>query len=179
MRRDRFDRLYLLIALIVVIAIAALLSGFGDAGVAGAGSKRNPALERAMQERARANFLLELYAPVEKLVALGNYTEAMLTLQGLEKTYPGEAHTAIMRGSILVKQGVLGEGLLQYTAAVKTNGDYVDAKSSLNRRDELTRLVDSALPRIRQSIKQASTPSLERSLKDVYYLQSRLAGGCE
>lgn len=85
----------------------------------------------------------------------------------------------ILRGSILIAQGVVGEGIAQYAAAVKVNGDYVDEKSSLNRRNEITLLVENSLPKIKESLRSVVTPSTEKSLKNLYYLQSRLAGGCE
>ena len=179
MFRDLFDRLYLLTAVLLLLAIILFISGFIGTDSAGPEMKRDPSMERAMQEQARAAFLLEAYSPVESLVAAGRYTEALLKLQELGKAYPGEAHTSIMRGAILISQGVLGEGLSRYATAVQANGDYVDAKSSLNRRQEITELVESALPKLKTSLQQVTTPSLERSLKDAYYLQSRLAGGCE
>ena len=141
--------------------------------------QRDKSVERAMQEKARSGFLIETYQPVEQLIEDQRYAEALLKLQTFEKSYPGEPHTLILRGSILVAQGVLGEGVSQYATAVKMNGDYVDAKSSLNRRQEIEQLVENGLPKIRESLRAAVTPSTEKSLKDIYYLQSRLAGGCE
>lgn len=178
MFRDRFDQIHLLAAVIVLAAIGLLLTGFsGDGGRTRPFS--NQAVEQAMQEKARAVFLLETFQPIEALIADDRQAEALLKLQEYEKLYPGEAHTLVLRAGILVDQGGLGEGIAQYAAAVKMNGDYVDAKSRLNRRAEISRLVESSIPRIRESLRSGENPSLEKSLKDLYYLQSRLAGGCE
>lgn len=179
MIRDLFDKFLLLGLVAVAVAIALVLGGFFGQDDALITQKRNPAVERAMQEKARSAFLLETYQPVEHLMLSDRHAEALLKLQEFDKTFPGEPHTMILRGSILVTQGVLSEGLAQYAAAVKINGDYVDEKSSLHRRDEINQLVESAVPAIRKSLQVASTPTLEKSLRDAYYLQSRLAGGCE
>jgi len=179
MFRDLFDRLHLLALIGVVIAMALLLGGFTGSDDKIHTQRRDPALDRAMQEKARAAFLLETYAPVAELIAGGRSAEALLRLQEFEKAYPGEPHTQILRGSILVAQGVLGEGVSQYAAAVRVNGDYVDANSSLNRRSEIDQLVESALPKVRDSLRRNESPTGEKTLKELYYLQSRLAGGCE
>lgn len=179
MFKDLFDRLHLFAVVLTIFVIALLVSGFLGSDSSLSGQERNASIERAMLEKARAAFLLEVYTPVESLVTAGNYAAALLKLQELEKSYPGEPHTAIWRGSILVTQGVMGEGLSRYAYAVKTNGDYVDANSSLNRRQEIGQLVASALPQLKSSLRQTANPTLERALHDAYYLQSRLAGGCE
>lgn len=179
MFRDLFDQLCALAIILTLIAMLLLLTGFIESDPAGAGMKRDASVERAMQEKARAAFLLEVYAPINELIRSHDYPQALQKLQEMEKTYPGEPHTIILRGSILVAQGVLGEGLSRYAQAVKLNGDYVDARSGLNRRDEISRLVDKSVPELKQKLQLASNSSLEKSLKDAYYLQSRLAGGCE
>ena len=178
MFRDLLDRIHLLAIVVVLIVMALLLGGFVGSDET-LKSQRNPALERAMQEKARATFLLETYQPVEELVAADRDAEALLRLQEFEKAYPGEPHTLILRGAILVSHGVLTEGISQYASAVRLNGDYVDANSSLNRRNEISRLVESALPKLKEAMRRTETAATEKALKETYYLQSRLAGGCE
>jgi tetratricopeptide (TPR) repeat protein len=177
--RDLFDRICLVAIVAVLVAMVLLLGGFVGTEGDLSGPERDPALERAMQERARSAFLLETYQPVEKLITDNRAAEALLKLQEFDKTYPGEPHTMILRGAILVSQGVLNEGIAQYAAAVRSNGDYVDENSGLNRRDEITRLVDKALPKLKDALRHSDNPTTEKALKETYYLQSRLAGGCE
>ena len=179
MFRDLFDRIHLAGICVVLLALVLLLGGFVDSGDRSVRHTPDPALERAMQEKARASFLLDTFLPVENLIADSRYAEALLKLQEFEKAYPGEPHIMILRGSILVAQEIFSEGVLQYAAAVKLNGDYVDDHSELNRRDEISQLVENVVPRFRADLKRAANPTLERSLKESYYLQSRLAGGCE
>lgn len=179
MFRDLFDRIHLLAVIVVLVAMAVLLGGFVKTGTSVSSHSRDKSLERAMQERARTAFLLETYQPIEELVAGNRQAEALLRLQAFEKEFPGEAHTKILRGAILVSQGALYEGISQYAEAVRLNGDYVDANSRLNRRSEITSLVESALPKIKTALRRSESASTEKALKETYYLQSRLAGGCE
>lgn len=176
---DLFDKLTLAGVLVCAVAICLLLGGFIESGETVVAHGQNPAVEKAMQQRARSAFLLETYQPVEELMREARYAEALLKLQRYEKEFPGEPHTLILRASILVKQGVLHEGIDQYAAAVKINGDYVDANSSLNRRVEISELVEKAVPELKRALRATSTPTLEKALREAYYLQSRLAGGCE
>ncbi len=177
MPKDRFDQIHIFAAGVVLLAMGMLLAGFS--GGDRPRPVQNPSLERAMQDRARAAFLEEAFLPVEEMIVAGRRTEALLRLQEFEKEFPGEPHTMILRGGILVAQGGLGEGIAQYAAAVRLNGDYVDARSRLNRRAEIAGLVETAIPKIRRALASGDNPSLERSLRGLYYLQSRLAGGCE
>ncbi|PLX98481.1 MAG: hypothetical protein C0623_12465 [Desulfuromonas sp.] len=179
MFKDLFDKLILLGLAACLVGIGLLLGGFIGSDDSMSLPKQNLAVERAMQERARSAFLIDSFQPVESLMQAGRYPEALLKLQDLEKEFPGEPHIFILRGSILVSQGVLNEGIAQYAKAVKMNGDYVDANSSLNRREQIGRLVESAIPAIKSSMQNNRTSGLEKALKETYYLQSRLAGGCE
>ncbi|PLX79680.1 MAG: hypothetical protein C0615_02095 [Desulfuromonas sp.] len=177
--RDRFDKICLLAIVVTLIAIVAFASGFVRSDKNRVGDERGPAVERAIQEQVRANFLLETFEPVEQLKEKREYAAALLKVQELEKSYPGEPHLQILRGSILVEQGALTEGIARYAAAVRVNGDYVDANSRLNRRTEITRLVEDSLPGIKSSLEADPNPTYKKALKTLYYLQSRLAGGCE
>jgi hypothetical protein len=76
--------------------------------------------------------------------------------------------------------GALDEAVSSYVEGIKLNGDYVDRKSPLSRRPEIQRLVDEGLKRL--ASRAAANPdnrSLAASRQKIYYLKSRLAGGCE
>jgi tetratricopeptide (TPR) repeat protein len=179
-RIDRFDIL-LIGGLLLTLAGLGLLMLHGEAQQ---GSERGAALERALEKRlaaqARLAFLTDLYQPVEDLRKEGKNQQALLTLEEIARDYPGEAHGLILRGAILREMGVLERAVDSYVEAVQLNGDYVDDKSPLSRRTEIRQLVDDGVTRLRARLEaQGDNPSLLETLKKVYYLQSRLAGGCE
>jgi hypothetical protein len=76
--------------------------------------------------------------------------------------------------------GAIEPAVASLASAVEQNGDYVDAASPLNQRSLIETIVNQGLPQMRDRLRtQPDSPSLAVSVKQVYYLQSRLAGGCE
>ncbi|KAF0220884.1 MAG: hypothetical protein FD174_881 [Geobacteraceae bacterium] len=179
MVKDRFDRLLVLLLFTAIIALAVLLAV--DAPRGGPhGSGLDKAMEREMAYQARVSLLQKLYGPVESLRQTGNLQAALLKLDELARKYPGEAHGYILQGEILRETGALAEAVASYVEGVRLNGEYVDGKSPLSRRKEIRQLVDEGLKDI--GVRAKSHPenrSLAATLKKTYYLQSRLAGGCE
>jgi tetratricopeptide (TPR) repeat protein len=117
---------------------------------------------------------------VEELRRKGELQAALLKLDELARLYPGEAHGYILQAEILQQMGVIETALANYVAGIRLDGDYVDKKSPLSRREEISRFVTEAEGTI--GSKAAANPSnrtLAVARKDLNYLKSRLAGGCE
>jgi hypothetical protein len=180
MFKDTFDKISWSLLGIVIVALIVLLGmnagksdGKSDAGL-------GKAVEREMAYRARVELIGKLYGPVEELRKEGKSQEALLKLDELIRTYPGEAHGHILQGEILREMGPLEEAVASFVEGVKLNGDYLDDKSPLSRRGDIQRLVDEGLKTI--GARAATNPgngTLAASLQKVNYLKSRLAGGCE
>lgn len=176
---DTFDKITWLLLAVVIAALAGVLATNHGAG-AGRAAGLGKAVEREMAYRARVELLARLYGPVEELRTAGNDQEALLRLNELIRSYPGEAHGYILRGEILRKMGALDEAVASFEEGVRLNGDYVDAQSPLSRRRAIEGLVAEGLAGI--GGRAAANPgnrSLAASLRKVNYLKSRLAGGCE
>lgn len=181
MFKDRFDRL---LWLLLAVAITALLILLGTHSPGGGNDRSvtslNKALEREMAYQARVALLQKLYAPVENLRKSGDLQGALFRLDELARTYPGEAHSHILKGEILHQLGAREEAVASYVQGIKLSGDYIDKKSPLSRHDDIRRLVDEGLKEIGGRAKaNPGNASLAAAMKNVYYLQSRLAGGCE
>jgi hypothetical protein len=180
MFRDTFDKItwsLLAVAIIALVLLLGMNSGTtGRKSAAGLGK----AVEREMAYRARVELIGKLYGPVEELRKAGKNQEALLKLDELIRSYPGEAHGHILQGEILRGMGTLDEAVASYVEGVKLNGDYLDEKSPLSRRGEIQRLVDEGLKTV--GARAAANPgnrTTAASLRKVNYLKSRLAGGCE
>ena len=178
MFRDFFDKLHWFAVCGVVAAVAYLLFFASADGTTV--RKQDKRLELALQQKAKVAFLLETYGPVEELAASGNRVEALLKLEELERDFPGEAHASILRGALLLEQGAIAEGIKAYVLGVRQNGDYIDERSLLGRHDEIEKLVNTQLPVIKLKVDRSpENRTWNETLKNIYYLQSRLAGGCE
>lgn len=181
MLKDRYDWIHVSLLAVVLAVLAIMLGGKGVITNKQSG-KASPdkALERAIAYQARVEFLRKTYAPVESLRSAGRYQEALFKLDELAEQYPNEAHGRILKGEILYGMGALGESVASFVEGVRLNGDYVDRKSPLSRRGEIGRVAEDGLKII--GAKARANPdnrSIVESQKNVNYLRSRLAGGCE
>jgi len=175
---DRFDKLTLA-GLILSIAVLGFLLVQGG-GYKSSAASIDKALEQQIAYQARVDFLTKLYAPVEELREEGQDSSALLKLDEIARKYPQEAHGEILRGEILLQRGATRQAINHYVRAVRLNGDYVDAASLLSRRTEIAQLVAEQLPDFAdRARKEADSLPLQNTLTGLYYLQSRLAGGCE
>lgn len=149
------------------------------------GGKSDPrALDRALERRiayqAKVSLIKELYGPVETLRTAGEDQAALLKLAEIEKSYPGEAHGHILTAEIQARLGALDEAVASYAAGVRLSGDYLDKESPLSRKDEISRLVASGLQSVGERLKaNPDNRTAKATMQQLYYLQSRLAGGCE
>lgn len=176
--KDRFDILTCLCLLGCLLVLGVLLFKGQESDSSAAAVDK--ALEQQIAYQARIDFLRKLYKPVDDLRTTGQDSEALLKLDELARHYPQEAHGEILKAEILLKRGVVKEAIDHYVRAVRLNGDYVDKSSPLSRRTGINALVDSQLPEFsRKARTNPQNLTLQNALTGLYYLQGRLAGGCE
>lgn len=178
---DRFDQVLvagLLLTLVLVVWL--LLTTDSGPGSAVASSASTRQLEQEMLDQARLSLIQRRYAPVADLRDQGDLPGALLKLEELSRELPGEAHTSLVRGDVLFRMGQVDKALTQFARAVRGNGDYIDAASPLSQRNLIESVLTQGLPQIRDRLRaQPDNRVLGQVLKEGYYLQSRLAGGCE
>jgi len=180
MFRDRFDQLMIASLVVVLLFTAALLAGAGPGENNRAAAVMNRQLEREILYQARVAFIERHYSPVIALRDSGALQEALLKLEELGRTLPGEAHNDLMSGDILLRMGQFDRALPKLAAAVRRNADYVDSASPLSQRALVESAVSEGLPLVRDRLRsQPDSRIMAQVVKDGYYLQSRLAGGCE
>jgi predicted Zn-dependent protease len=180
MLRDRFDQLMLLLLVVVLAFSGFVMIGAGPGGDNREAASTNRQLEREIAYQARAAFLDRHYQPVIEFRDQGALQEALLKLEELARTLPGEPHNDLLSGDILLRMGQFDRSLTKLAAAVSRNADYVDSISPLNQRPLIESAVAEGLPLMRDRLRsQPDSRSLAQVVKDGYYLQSRLAGGCE
>jgi hypothetical protein len=180
MAKDRFDIFHLLVVLLTVVGIAALFLGGAGRGQANTSLDLDRQLEQELAYRAKVSFLQDIYAPVEVLTASGQEQQALLQLEEIGRRYPGEGYGFILKGRILKRLNTSDEAIASYVRGVKLNGDFVDRHSPLSVADEIELLVDEGLAEFKpKASAHPDNPTLKLALTNLYYLQSRLAGGCE
>jgi predicted Zn-dependent protease len=174
---DGFDKLHISFLVLLLVAVGTVLttgSRQADAPV------QNRALERALSIQARLLFIQNTYGQVESLLQEGRHQEALLKLEELASRYQGEAHGLLLKAVAQAALGAQGPAISSYAAAVRLQGEYVDHKSPLSRRAEIIQTTENGLAIFTQKLKaQPGDVALKQTLRDLYYLKSRLAGGCE
>jgi hypothetical protein len=174
---DGFDKMLLILILGLLAASGVLLLHNARTPVE---KVNNKAMARALQTQARLLFLQNTYGPVESLISEKRWTEALLKLEELAGRYPGEAHGLLLKASVLAALGADAQAIASYAAAVRLDGTYVDRQSPFSRRAELDRQTVAGLAKfVPQNKMHADDPALRQVVHDLYYLKSRLAGGCE
>ncbi len=177
MKFDRFDKiLFILLAFAVAgLAVYAIRSLPGKTTAVDTRS-----MERELAAQARIALIDKLFAPVTAAMQAGQYQEALLKLEEINVRYPGEAHGFILKGEILSRLESLDGAVTAFVRGVKLNGDYIDKRSQVSRRDIIEKLLEISLPRAAASYRNApGNPVLKAALANNNYLKSRLAGGCE
>ncbi|HEY3309006.1 MAG TPA: hypothetical protein VGJ93_11175 [Desulfuromonadaceae bacterium] len=180
MKIDKFDKLLGLLLASVLIALVLVLWQGSDRQAGTAKAVADRVMERELTYQARVALLQKLYGPVDELRRKGELQTALLKLDEVSRQYPGEAHGHVLQAEILHEMGVLEEALASYVAGIRLNGEYIDRKSPLSRREAISRLVTEGERDIVSRAKaNPANRTLATALTNINYLKSRLAGGCE
>jgi len=181
-RADTFDLLMAAALVGMLLGLLVLLLGAGGRGGGGSLSSAayQSALQQKLQREARLEQLESMYRPVQEALTEQRPAEALLALDEIARHYPGEPHGLMLRGEIQLAMGATYEGVQNIASAVRQDGEYLEEGGVLSRRSLLERLVDEELPRLQAANRTpAPSPAAQRTLQELRYLQSRLAGGCE
>ena len=110
----------------------------------------------------------------------GLHAEAMAELKNIVKKYPEKPMSYVYMAQLFLKQGKMGDSIHYYRRAVEMEPDYVDQRTPLFIGDEIKELVEEGREKFgREKALKPKDNVVKKALQDVYYLQSRLAGGCE
>ena len=122
----------------------------------------------------------KIYQEVASYKEQGLYPEAMAKLRDVMKEYPEKSMSYVYLAQLYLKQGKLRDAIHGYRLAVEMEPDYVDERTPLFIGDEIKELVTEGREKFsREKALKPKDKEVRKALKDVYYLQSRLAGGCE
>ena len=122
----------------------------------------------------------KIYQEVASYKEQGLYTEAMAKLEDIRKKYPEKPMSYVYLAQLYLEQGRLADGIHNYRRAVEMEPDYVDERTPLFIGDKIKGLVTEGREKFgREKALKPKDKEVRKALRDIYYLQSRLAGGCE
>ncbi|MDH3348435.1 MAG: hypothetical protein OEM02_10125 [Desulfobulbaceae bacterium] len=121
-----------------------------------------------------------IYKDVDTLQAKGLYSEALVTLEEIMGKHPSMSLSSVYLARLNVKLGHVEKAIADYRKAVEMNPDYVDKKASSFIGPEIKKFVTQSKSFVeKQLAENPDNKDSKRALKNIYYLQRRLAGGCE
>jgi len=176
---DRLDKLNIaLIAIISLITISMLANQ--EIIKRRLGVDEAEAAEMALYYAEKMALNAKIYQDVISLKEQELYEDAMTKLQEVMKTYPGKPQSYVHLAQLSLKSGKLGDTIHNYRLAVEKDPDYLDKKTPLFIGHEVKELVKESLPKFgREKELKPNDITVRNTLKDLYYLQRVLAGGCE
>jgi tetratricopeptide (TPR) repeat protein len=122
----------------------------------------------------------KIYQEVASYKEQGLYTEAMAKLEDIRKKYPEKPMSYVYLAQLYLEEGRLADGIHNYRRAVEMEPDYVDERTPLFIGDKIKELVIEGREKFgREKALKPKDKKVMKTLKDIYYLQSRVAGGCE
>ncbi len=178
-RMDRLDKLSIaVIAGLTLISMSMLVNREittrrqDNPGVGAKAEKDSYTLQMEVDKK--------IFQEVASCKGQGLYPEAMAKLTVIMKEHPEKSLSYVYLAQLYLKQGKLRDAIHGYRLAVEMEPDYVDERTPLFIGDEIKELVTEGREKFsREKALKPKDKEVRKALKDVYYLQSRLAGGCE
>jgi tetratricopeptide (TPR) repeat protein len=122
----------------------------------------------------------KIYADVASYNKQGRHTEAMSELKNVMEKYPNKSLSYVYLARLYLDEGRLADSIHNYRRAVEMEPDYVDKKAPLFIGAEVRKVVREGVEKLqREQALRPKDKEVGEAIKDVYYLQRRLAGGCE
>jgi len=122
----------------------------------------------------------EIYGDVVELSQQKQFSPAMEKLQEIIAVHPENSMSSVYLAQLQYNQGQIAAAIHSYRIAVDSEPDYVDKKTPLFIGDKIMALITEARGKLKREKKlKPNDKAIDLALEDVYYLQRRIAGGCE
>ena len=130
--------------------------------------------DRIQAENAR------IYAEVIRLQESGDYQAALDKLKEINKNNAETAYGYVLEARLENKIGHLARALHAYRKAVEKDPDYVDKNTPLFVGTEIMDIITASRSKLNRERKlRPGDTTIRTAINDIYYLQRRIAGGCE
>lgn len=144
------------------------------------GQKVNFAAERTQSFALQLEKEAEIYKDIRALMEKKDYVHAISQLEEIVRKRPGLSRSYVHLAEISVARDRKFEALHHYKKAIELEPAYVDKKSPIKIGMQIKPLVAEMRVVLEKKIQEKPvSKETKEALKDVYYLQRRLAGGCE
>ncbi len=135
-------------------------------------------LQKAYDRRIARDKLI--FKEVADLLKQRQFTPAMQKLQEIRTAHPENSQALVYEAQLHYNLGSLAKAIHGYRLAVDSDPDFVDKKTPLYIGEQIMNLITEGRSKLNREKKlKPGDASITTALEDVYYLQRRIAGGCE
>ncbi len=121
-----------------------------------------------------------LYAPVMQLLEEKKFSQAEEQLLEIQISHPDNSQSLIYGAKLQYAQGQSAATIHSYRLAVDKTPDYIDKNTPLFMGDMIMDIISETRSKLlREKKLKPGDKSINVALEDIYYLQRRIAGGCE
>lgn len=178
---DWLDKIGIAIISVLSLVTVGMLTNHEIATYQQGDNAVSPENGHEIEETRTVEFDPKIYAEVEELQKKGLYTEALAKLETIVAGYPRYSKSYVYMARLNINLGDIKKALQGYRTAVEMEPGYVDKKNEkLFIGRDIKKLVTESQRKIEQEVESGSGgKEAKKALKNIYYLQRRLAGGCE
>ena len=121
-----------------------------------------------------------IFAGVLSRQKAGQYETAMKKLREIMQSHGDSAYAHVLMARLSYTQGHLADAIHAYRLAVEKDPDYVDKNTPLFIGKEIMDIITESRGKLNREKKlKPGDMKIRTAVNDIYYLQRRIAGGCE
>ncbi len=123
---------------------------------------------------------LEIFGETAALIHGGQLLKARETIQKIQLQAPDNPQLFVYLAQLQYKEGQIAEAINSYRTAIEKEPGYADKNTPLY----IGNIINDILPEARTKLNREkklkpNDLTVQVALENIYYLQSRVAGGCE
>ena len=144
----------------------------------GTAADRKVELKKMYEQRIAQD--TEIYSEFVILLNQKQFSPAIEKLQEIKAAHPKNSLSSVYLAQLQYNQGKIAAAIHSYRVAVDREPDYVDKKTPLFIGDKIMDLINESRSKLNREKKlKPGDKTIRLALEDVYYLERRIAGGCE
>jgi predicted Zn-dependent protease len=167
-------------ALAVLVTVTAAMLVQHNLSVASVPATDGPDV---LQQKAFDEFIArnrEMFGNTDALITARNFDQALEKIEQIRQQHPDNPQVFVYLARVRYAQGRIADAVTNYRRAVEMEPGYTDKTTPLYIGDRINELLPEARTKLNREKKlKPGDASIRAGLEDVYYLQRRIAGGCE
>lgn len=177
---DRLDKFNIvLLAVLIMVAAGMLIQHeyMASQNAEPVVDAKEAMVKRYQEQMARDAIL---YKAVSVAKSEGRSDDAMRLLDEIIKSHPSNPQSYVLKAELYGKSGELTKSIMMYRVSVEMEPDLIDNKTPIFIGDSVMDVITIARGKLNRERKlKPNDKTIATALEDIYYLQRRIAGGCE